>query len=69
MSLSPSSAHHTMYCEAPSAIVQKCFTPSTAQPSPASRIAVSMRSVRERLTAGSLPHEPKSRPCSTTSAK
>ena len=27
MSVPPSSAHQTMYCEAPSAIVQKYFTP------------------------------------------
>ncbi len=29
MSVPPSSAHHTMYWEAPRAIVQKYFTPST----------------------------------------
>jgi len=49
--------------------VQKCFTPSITQPSPSRRIAVSMRNVRERLTAGSLPQLPKSLPKRTTSGK
>jgi hypothetical protein len=48
--------------------VQKCLTPSTTKASPSARIAVSMSRVRERLTAGSLPHEPKSLPPLTTSA-
>ena len=69
MSVPPSSAHQTMSYDAPSAIVQKCFTPSMTQPSSVSRIAVSISSVRDRLTAGSLPHEPKSLPCATTSGK
>ncbi len=50
-------------------MVQKCLTPSTTKPSPSSRIDVSIRKVRERLTAGSLPQLPKSLPCPITSAK
>jgi hypothetical protein len=50
------------------AMVQKCFTPSTTNDSPSARMAVFMSSVRDRLTAGSLPHEPNSLPPPTTSA-
>jgi hypothetical protein len=58
-----------MYCEAPSAIVQKCFTPLTTYSEPSWVTTVSIRRARERLTAGSLPQLPKRRPCSTTSRK
>ncbi len=49
--------------------MQKYFTPSTTKPSPAARSVVSIRKVRDRLTAGSLPQEPNMRPGPTTSAK
>ena len=49
--------------------MQKCLTPSTTQPSGCRRTVVSIRNVRERLTAGSLPQLPNSVPSRTTSAK
>jgi hypothetical protein len=49
--------------------VQKCFTPSITQSWSSDRIVVSMRNVRDRLTAGSLPQLPNSLPWRTTSAK
>ena len=49
--------------------MQKCLMPSTTQPSGWRRTVVSIRNVRERLTAGSLPQLPKSVPLSTTAAK
>ena len=49
-------------------MVQKYLMPSTTTPSSSIPMVVSMRKVRERLTAGSLPQLPKSLACRTTSS-